>query len=104
MTDPWRSSGTQLAGTPVVTGLPQLFAAIPHAVFISDSAKITRPGSFSITPARLRRYNVLLANDLDLPGFGIRPVIHKSRRRGFGRRYFWLNAGAEQNAPPTWRT
>jgi outer membrane protein OmpA-like peptidoglycan-associated protein len=59
-----------------------------HAVFISDSAKITRPGSFSLTRNPRQRYNVLLANDLDLPWFGIRPVIYTPGVEYFGTPFF----------------
>jgi hypothetical protein len=47
------------------------FAVMAHAVFISVFAKITLLCDFSPPPARPRRYNVLLAKDLDFRRFGI---------------------------------
>jgi hypothetical protein len=48
-----------------------LFRSFAHAVFISVFAKITLLCDFSPPPARPRRYNVLLAKDLDFRRFGI---------------------------------
>ncbi len=67
-----------LAGDDGVTRLPQLFAAMGTRSFYIRFRQNYPALRFLLLSARCRRYNVLLANDLDLPWFGIRPVIYRA--------------------------
>ncbi len=67
-----------LAGDDGVTRLPQLFAAMGTRSFYIRFRQNYPALRFLLLSARCWRYNVLLANDLDLPWFGIRPVIYRA--------------------------
>lgn len=78
-----------LAGNAMVTQLPhfacrnflQPFMRLMDTQFLYQiPPKLPGNGVFWAPADGRRRYNVLLGNNLDLPQFGIRPVIHKYRR------------------------
>jgi len=101
----WMSGAGTAAG---VTGLLQLFAVIfcglAHAVFISDSAKITRQRHFFGPFPRVAAVQCIAGKRLRFPVvWHLTCYTQQQALSSSGRRYFLINAGAEPMLP-TWRT